>query len=145
MVSVLATGLYFSQSMRGEIVGGVTLHHDEPTLAMGSRLKFLATYARQLVPIMPILSEIKILRQWAGPYDITDDGNPILGDPESHPGFYLACGFMGHGFMMAPVIGRYYAELIAEKGRHEIFDRCGLERFARPGAVEVDKEDFIIG
>jgi sarcosine oxidase subunit beta len=143
MVSVLATGLYFSQSMRGEIVGGVTLHHDEPTLGMGSRLRFLATYARQLVGIMPILAEVKVLRQWAGPYDITADGNPILGEPESHAGFYLCCGFMGHGFMMAPVIGKYYAELIAGRGRHEIFDRCTLERFARPGGVE--KEDFIIG
>jgi sarcosine oxidase subunit beta len=143
MVSVLSSGLYFSQSMRGEIVGGVTLRDHTPTLSMASQLKFLATYARQLVRIMPILADIKILRQWAGPYDITEDGNPILGDPDSHPGFFLCCGFMGHGFMMAPVVGRYYAELLAGRGRHEMFDRWGLERFSRPGGVE--KEDFIIG
>jgi sarcosine oxidase, subunit beta len=142
MVSVLATGLYFSQSMRGEIVGGVTLHGDPPTLGMGSRLKFLATYARQLVRIMPALAEIKVLRQWAGPYDITEDGNPILGEPEGLPGFYLCCGFMGHGFMMAPVIGKYYAAWILGEERHEIFDRCGLDRFAKGN---LEKEDFIIG
>lgn len=142
MVSVLATGLYFSQSMRGEIVGGVTLHGEAPTLSMGSRLKFLSTYARQLCAIMPTLGDLKIIRQWAGPYDITEDGNPILGEPPARPGFYLCCGFMGHGFMMAPVIGKYYAEWLTGAGRHEIFDRCRLDRFER-GVVE--KEDFIIG
>jgi sarcosine oxidase subunit beta len=142
MVSVLATGLYFSQSMRGEIVGGVTLHGDRPTLAMGSRLKFLATYSRELCRLMPSLSELKILRQWAGPYDITSDGNPILGEPPGVPGFYLCCGFMGHGFMMAPVIGKYYAEWLTGGGRHEAFDRCQLDRFAR---ADLEKEDFIIG
>jgi sarcosine oxidase subunit beta len=142
MVSILATGLYFSQSMRGELVGGVTLHGDKPTLAMGSRLKFLATYARELCKLMPSMSELKILRQWAGPYDITSDGNPILGESEAAPGFFFCCGFMGHGFMMAPVIGKYYAEWLAGGQRHEIFDRCQLDRFAHGG---VEKEDFIIG
>jgi sarcosine oxidase, subunit beta len=142
MVSVLATGLYFSQSMRGEIVGGVTLHGEPPTLNVGSRLKFLSTYAKQLCALMPSLSELKILRQWAGPYDITSDGNPILGEPAARPGFYLCCGFMGHGFMMAPVIGKYYAEWLTGAGRHEIFDRCRLDRFERG---ETEREDFIIG
>jgi sarcosine oxidase subunit beta len=142
MVSILATGLYFSQSMRGELVGGVTLHGDKPTLAMGSRLKFLATYARELCKLMPSMSELKILRQWAGPYDITSDGNPILGESEAAPGFFFCCGFMGHGFMMAPVIGKYYAEWLAGGERHEIFDRCQLDRFARG---DTEKEDFIIG
>ena len=49
------------------------------TYAMGSTLEFLATYARRLVRLMPILGDIKILRQWAGPYDQSPDGNPILG------------------------------------------------------------------
>jgi sarcosine oxidase subunit beta len=143
MVSILATGLYFSQSMRGEVVGGVTLHGEPPTLAMGSRLKFLATYARQLCRLVPRFADLKILRQWAGPYDITEDGNPILGEPPGRPGFYLCCGFMGHGFMMAPVIGKYYGEWLAGGRKHEFFDRCALDRFSRPGGVE--KEDFIIG
>lgn len=143
MVSVLATGLYFSQSMRGEIVGGVTLGGEAPTYSMGSRLKFLATYSRQICRLMPSLADLKILRQWAGPYDITEDGNPILGEPPGRPGFYLCCGFMGHGFMMAPVIGKYYSEWLTGGTRHEIFERCRLERFSRPGGIE--KEDFIIG
>jgi sarcosine oxidase subunit beta len=143
MVSSLSTGLYFSQSMRGEIVGGVSLTGDDPTIAMGSRLKFLATYARELVRLMPVLADIKVLRQWAGPYDMTADGNPVLGEPPGVPGFFLCSGFGGHGFMMAPVMGVHYAELLTGGPRHEIFDRCGITRFADGGSIE--QEDFVIG
>lgn len=143
MVSDLATGLYCSQSMRGEIVGGVSLTGERPTIAMGSRLKFLATYARELVRLMPGLSEIKILRQWAGPYDMTDDGQPILGEAPGVPGLFLCSGFGGHGFMMAPVIGVRYAELLTGGARHDIFDRCSLARF--DGRAPVEREDFVIG
>jgi sarcosine oxidase subunit beta len=143
MVSDLGTGLYCSQSMRGEIVGGVSLTGDAPTIAMGSRLKFLATYARELVRLMPSLGDIKVLRQWAGPYDMSPDGRPILGEPPGVPGFFLCSGFGGHGFMMAPVVGVYYAALLAGGERHEMFDRFA---FARPaGEREGDREDFVIG
>ena len=40
-------------------------------------------------------------------------GNPILGEPPGRPGFYLCCGFMGHGFMMGPVVGKHYGEWLA--------------------------------
>ncbi|HUJ61029.1 MAG TPA: FAD-binding oxidoreductase [Kofleriaceae bacterium] len=145
MVSELASGLYCSQSMRGEIVGGVTLPGHGSTYAMGSTLEFLATYARRLVRLMPILGDIKILRQWAGPYDQSPDGNPILGAAPGHPDFFLACGFVGHGFMMAPVIGKLYGEWLTGQPAHEVFERYTLARFAPGAASAHDKEDFNIG
>jgi sarcosine oxidase subunit beta len=143
MVSVLGTGLYFSQSMRGEIVGGIKVHEGpDADVLLGSTLEFTERIAAALCALVPRFGEVKIVRQWAGPYDLTVDGNPILGEPRAVPGFYLCCGFMGHGFMMAPVIGKLYAEWLTGGHKHEIFDRCRLERFAE-GAIE--KEDFIIG
>ncbi len=145
MVSELASGLYCSQSMRGELVGGVTLPGHSSTYAMGSTLEFLATYARRLVRLMPILGEIKILRQWAGPYDQSPDGNPILGAAPEHPDFFLACGFVGHGFMMAPIVGKLYAEWLTGGTPHEIFGRYTLTRFRDGSGAHHDKEDFNIG
>ncbi len=143
MVSVLQSGLYFSQSMRGEIVTGVTVEDaDDGRIKMGSRLKFLTTIARELVAIMPRLADVKILRQWAGPYDVSPDGRPILGEPPGVPGFFLACGFVGHGFMMAPVIGKLYAEWLAGGVRHEVFEHCRLQRFDEG---KIEREDMIIG
>lgn len=145
MVSELASGLYCSQSMRGEIVGGVSLPGHGPTYAMGSTLEFLSTYARRLVRLMPILGDIKILRQWAGPYDQSPDGNPILGAPPEHPDFFLACGFVGHGFMMAPIVGKLYAEWLTGEPPHEIFSRYTLTRFRDGSGGNHPKEDFNIG
>lgn len=144
MVSELSSGLYFSQSMRGEIVGGVSLHGEPSNYSMASSLRFLATYGSRLVRLMPRLGDIKVLRQWAGPYDLSPDGDPILGAPRAVPGFYLACGFVGHGFMMAPIMGELYADLLEGKPPHEIFDRCRLERFAEANDTHA-REDFNIG
>jgi sarcosine oxidase subunit beta len=145
MVSELASGLYCSQSMRGEIVGGVTVPGHGSTYGMGSTLEFLATYARRLVRLMPILGDIKILRQWAGPYDQSPDGNPILGAAPGHPDFFLACGFVGHGFMMAPIVGKLYGEWLTGGEPHEIFTRYTLGRFSDGSAASHAKEDFNIG
>ena len=93
---------------------------------------------------MPVLGDIKILRQWAGPYDQSPDGNPILGAAPGHPDFFLACGFVGHGFMMAPIVGKLYAEYLTGEAPHEIFSRYTLARFA-DGTASAEKEDFNIG
>jgi sarcosine oxidase subunit beta len=145
MVAELASGLYCSQSMRGEIVGGVTIPGHKPTYAMGSTLEFLATYARRLVRLMPILGNIKILRQWAGPYDQSPDGNPILGATPEQPDMFFACGFVGHGFMMAPIVGKLYAEWLTGAQPHEIFSRYTLTRFRDGSGAAYPKEDFNIG
>ena len=81
------------------------------------------------------------MRQWAGLYDVTPDHQPILG-PAGFANFLQLSGFVGHGFMMAPAVAELYADLLAGRGRDEIFDRFALARFARGGGP---KEDFIIG
>ena len=105
------------------------------TYAMGSTLEFLATYARRLVRLMPILGDIKILRQWAGPYDQSPDGNPILGAAPEHPDFFLACGFVGHGFMMAPIVGKLYAEWLTGGARARDLRPLPARRGSRDGGA----------
>jgi sarcosine oxidase, subunit beta len=143
MVSLLSSGLYFSQSARGEIVTGISYRdEDDGTVKLGSRLGFLAHLAKDLLQLMPRLGDVKVLRQWAGPYDVSPDGHPILGEPDEVPGFFLACGFVGHGFMMAPVMGELYADWLTGGPRHEVFDQCRLSRFA-DGSLA--REEMILG
>jgi sarcosine oxidase subunit beta len=108
----------------------------------GSTLRFLEWISAAMIDLVPRFADLKVVRQWAGPYDVTDDGNPILGEAPGVPGFYLCCGFVGHGFMMAPVIGKYYAEWLAGGAKHEIFDLFTLDG-KRP--AERESEVFIIG
>jgi sarcosine oxidase subunit beta len=72
---------------------------------------------------------LKILRQWAGCYDLTPDANPIFGPVKEVNHFYQVSGFMGHGFMMAPVIGKRLAAHLAKGTNEPLFDRWRLSRF----------------
>lgn len=129
LVGDLSDGLYFSQSMRGEIVGGISNAQVPDGLDQNSSLRFLGLYARALSRAMPILGNVKILRQWAGCYDITPDGNPLVGDVDEVPGLYLMSGFMGHGFMMAPIMGELFAKWLVHGEERELFERWNLRRY----------------
>ncbi|HLM76018.1 MAG TPA: FAD-binding oxidoreductase [Polyangiaceae bacterium] len=129
LVADLSNGLYFSQSMRGEIVGGISNEDVPEGLDMSSSHRFLALYGKAVVKTCPILGKVKVLRQWAGCYDLTPDANPIVGEVDEVEEFYQASGFMGHGFMMAPVMGRIIAQRIAEKVDLPLFERWNLRRF----------------
>jgi len=142
LVADLSNGLYFSQSMRGEIVGGISNDDVPEGLDMDSSHRFLALYARALTRTIPLLGGVKVLRQWAGCYDLTPDANPIVGAIDAIEGFYQASGFMGHGFMMAPVMGKLLAAHIAEDATSPLFERWNLRRFSEGKLLS---ENMIIG
>jgi sarcosine oxidase, subunit beta len=142
LVADLSNGLYFSQSTRGEIVGGISNEDVPHGINMESSHKFLALYGRAIVRTCPILGSVKVLRQWAGCYDLTPDANPIVGQVDEVRDFYQASGFMGHGFMMAPVIGRLIAQHIVEQNDLPLFERWNLRRFKEGRLLS---ETMIIG
>lgn len=129
LVADLSDGLYFSQAMRGEIVGGISNEYVPPGIDQGSSHAFLGRYARALVRACPVLAGVKVLRQWAGCYDLTPDANPIAGPVDSVEHFFQASGFMGHGFMMAPIAGKLVAELVATGRGSPTLDAWRLKRF----------------
>jgi sarcosine oxidase subunit beta len=129
LVADLSDGLYFSQSTRGEIVGGIGNEYVPPGLDQESSHAFLGKYARALVGACPVLARVKVLRQWAGCYDLTPDANPIVGPIDDVEHFYQASGFMGHGFMMAPIVGKLLAQLVAADSTNALLERWNLRRF----------------
>lgn len=92
-----------------------------------STFQFLTEMPRRMQRLIPKLGEIRILRQWAGSYEMTPDGNPIVSETEIE-GFYVVAGMSGHGFMLAPGIGKLFAEMIT-KGKSSIpLDEFRLNR-----------------
>jgi len=77
---------------------------------------------------LPALASASISHAWAGLYEMTPDGNPIIGrtGPE---GCYTIAGFSGHGFQHSPAAGRILADVIV--GHDPQFDLTpfSLERF----------------
>jgi glycine/D-amino acid oxidase-like deaminating enzyme len=113
MVIRLRDGLYFSQTMRGEIVGGLTVPHPVGTGAgMPSSPQFLRAMAAALVDLLPFLAPLGVLRAWSGFYDDTPDGFPVIGEDPRLRGFFHANGFGGHGFMLAPASTRRVAQSV---------------------------------
>lgn len=142
MVSDLSDGTYFSQTMRGEICGGVSDPQEASSMETGSSFRFLRRMCSSMARVMPKLAGLKVMRTWAGFYDETPDGQPILGRVDPIDGFIQLNGFGGHGFMLAPVIGKMAAEWILRKVDHPLFTRYDLGRFERG---DIKQETFVIG
>jgi len=55
---------------------------------------------------------LEVEQIWAGLIDVTPDVIPIMSEVSEVPGLYLATGFSGHGFGIAPGAGRLMADLV---------------------------------
>jgi glycine/D-amino acid oxidase-like deaminating enzyme len=78
----------------------------------------------------PSLGEVTIERTWAGVIDCTPDLLPALGPVVARPGLFVATGFSGHGFAMAPLIGRLVGEWLVEGSPSFDLTPLRLARFA---------------
>ncbi len=110
---------------------------------LGSSLRFLSEVSRALTTIMPITAHLGPLRQWSGPYDVSPDGDAIVGPTPGYPDLIQVCGFTGHGFMMAPAVGRLLARWLARGQTHPMLERWDPGRFAAGRSRR--HEDMIIG
>ncbi len=89
--------------------------------------------SRQVLDYFPILKNVQVIRVWSGLIDQVSDGIPILGFTGEVPGFVFCAGFSGHGFGLAPAIGRLIADLIMDcRVAQPISDFC-YSRFSRGG------------
>ena len=102
--------LYFTQTYRGRIIGGTDLD-EQSTESLSSTDGFLPQFAKEILSVLPTISSLNVMRQWAGFYVVTPDHHPILGGTDL-PGFVLGVGFSGHGFMLGPVVGKLLAAYI---------------------------------
>ncbi|MBI4259726.1 MAG: FAD-binding oxidoreductase [Actinobacteria bacterium] len=59
---------------------------------------------------VPGLAEAEVRRGWASLYDVSPDWQPVIG--EVAPGVFVDAGTSGHGFKLAPVLGRHVADLV---------------------------------
>ncbi len=84
---------------------------------------------------IPAMAEAEITRGWAGLRDMTPDDHAIVGPVESVPGFWVAAGFSGHGFMHSPVVGELIAEWLIDGVPGMDLGALRIERFEGGAAV----------
>ncbi|GAB5446191.1 sarcosine oxidase subunit beta family protein [Gymnodinialimonas sp.] len=117
---------YLSQSDKGEmVIGGGTDGYNNYT-QRGS-FHHIEETVRALIETFPMLSRLKMLRQWGGIVDVTGDRSPILSKTPVE-GMFMNCGWGTGGFKAIPGSGWGFAELMA-KGHSPLTAEFGMERF----------------
>lgn len=131
--------LYFRPDTGGVVLIGTGDHgdpiDDADTLTDTIDSEHLERIAGLIAHRMPLFADAQYTAGWTGPYDISGDWNPIVGAVPGYDGLYVAVGFSGHGFKLAPTIGEALAQtVLGRKVRVPIVD-YGLERFAAGRAL----------
>ena len=119
--------VYISQSARGELVMGASLDPYE-VQSTRSTLDFVEGLSSHLLDMFPFLSNVKVMRQWAGMADMTPDFAPIMGKTPVE-GFYLDGGWGTWGFKATPVCGKTMAHTVATDTPHSLITGFSLDRF----------------
>lgn len=124
--------VYASQSDRGEIVlGGAADVYN--SYAQRGSFRTIENNAAALLEMLPKLSRLKLMRQWAGIVDISPDTTPILGKTPVD-NLYINAGWGTGGFKAIPAGGETFAWTIANDRPHRLVENFSLERF-REGAL----------
>jgi sarcosine oxidase subunit beta len=112
MVISFSKNIYCQQVPHGSFIMGRSNPLVEKNHDISSTHEFLDEMAKTAVELLPPLGNLRVIRQWGGSYNCSPDRQPILGDTDQLEGYYLACGFSGHGFMFAPMTGLLLSEVI---------------------------------
>jgi sarcosine oxidase subunit beta len=134
--------VYISQTDRGELVFGASV---DPftSYSMRGSFEFIEGLAGHVLELMPALSKVRLLRQWAGLCDMTPDFSPVMGTTPVD-GFLVDVGWGTYGFKAGPVSGEAMAETIASGRPPDIIAAFGLERFDA-GALVGEKGAASVG
>jgi sarcosine oxidase subunit beta len=111
------SGIYLHSESGGLLIGKAD-KDEAPGFNENADYGFLEKVAELAMARVPALENARIRTGWGGLYEVTPDNHPLIG-PAGEPGWWVACGFSGHGVMHAPATGMLVAELL-ETGRASI-------------------------
>lgn len=117
MLGTAGADFYGHQTAHGSFVFGSDCGYEEVTdiedpSQMVTNSMTLSASCRAIMSYVPSLKDAKIVRSWGGWLDNAFDGVPFISKVDEAPGLILACGFTGHGFGTAPVVGLMLSQLV---------------------------------
>jgi len=141
MVMSFSKNIYCQQVPHGSILMGRNnpdaLHNHD----VSSSWQFLDKMAKTVNHILPEVGKQRVIRTWGGSYNISPDFQPIISDCQLQ-GFYIACGYSGHGFMFAPITGELLSEIILEQPLEEYAKALHIDRFK--DMENIDREHSVV-
>ncbi|MGI6246913.1 MAG: NAD(P)/FAD-dependent oxidoreductase [Pseudochelatococcus sp.] len=89
-----------------------TIFEEVRTLDPAPNHAFTRKALANLSRAFPAFARARVVQEWAGVIDVTPDAVPVISAIGTLPGFYIASGFSGHGFGIAPAAGQLAADLV---------------------------------
>lgn len=118
---------YMSQSDKGEMVIGGGADQFNNYTQRGS-WQHVEETVRALIETFPMISRLKMMRQWGGIVDMTGDRSPIISKTPLG-GCFINCGWGTGGFKAIPGSGWAMAELVAKGEPGALASEFSLSRF----------------
>lgn len=114
VISVQGRKLSFKQSNQGTLIlgGGYQGISDLDTEQGQPLVARLGMAAQAATDLFPSIRNVRIARFWMGIEASTRDHLPVIEASVRAPRVFHAAGFSGHGFQLAPVVGRIISELV---------------------------------
>ena len=131
MLVNVTNGVCVQQFPNGRVMIETCIDH-EKTYSLEPNPKFAEQAMKVGSLIVPRVNTLRMTGQWTGLYNMTPDGQPILGGVDEVEGFYLAVGLCGIGLMLSPVTGILMAEYILDSTKsHAEVRKLDYKRFER--------------
>ena len=122
-----AVHVYVSQSDKGELVigAGSDLH---VSYSQRGSFDIIEGIMGALCELVPMVSRLKMMRQWGGIVDVTPDRSPIIGKTPIE-GLFVNCGWGTGGFKATPGSAHVFAATLAKGEPHRLAEPFALDRF----------------
>jgi sarcosine oxidase subunit beta len=139
MVMSFSKNIYCQQVPHGAFIMGRSDPNVRKDHSTESTWQFLDEMAKTVCDIMPLVGELRVIRQWGGSYNMSPDRQPIISGTDQLEGFFMACGFSGHGFMFAPMTGLLVSELVLNEPHSMDMEPLSLNRFKDIDIKNIEK------
>jgi len=139
MVMSFSKNIYCQQVPHGAFLMGRSNPDAKHDHDIESSWQFLDEMAKTVIDIMPVIGNLRVIRQWGGSYNMSPDRQPIISDTDQLDGFYMGCGFSGHGFMFAPMTGLLLSEIVLGEKPSIDMSSLSLNRFKKSSFKKIEK------
>ena len=125
MVMSFQRHFYVQQTPHGSVIMGIGDPTEPVSLNIRSSWQYLEKCASLITQTLPVFRDLRVVRQWAGLYDMSPDRYPIINMAREAEGFITVAGLSGHGFMVAPRLAVLLANHLT--GRE---DKLDIQQFS---------------
>jgi glycine/D-amino acid oxidase-like deaminating enzyme len=99
------------------MVGTIDPHEEQPnvdpdTYKQSADEDIILAYAERLVRRYPVMAKATLYGNYCGAYDVTPDWHPVMDLVPNFENLYFVVGLSGHGFKLAPAMGRMMADFL---------------------------------